>query len=152
MSFKGRGTGRLGSWVGILERFPQFGGRGNRIGTIEDRINGCMERSMNGRKLAVASDKMEAIVAYMDWLGEGLPANKKNEYKGYPSIKLPDVAVDLTRGKQVFEKECVVCHAADGQGIAKPTGEGYTYPPLWGKDSYNDGAGMTRDHDCRQNS
>lgn len=71
-----------GSWVGILERFPQFGGRGNRIGTIEDRINGCMERSMNGRKLAVASDKMEAIVAYMDWLGKDCLQIKRTSIKG----------------------------------------------------------------------
>ncbi|WP_419211975.1 c-type cytochrome [Maribacter sp. X9] len=133
-----------GSWVGVLERFPQFGGRGNRIGTIEDRINGCMERSMNGRKMPVDSDKMEAIVAYMDWLGEGLPEEKKKEYKGYPAIQLPDIAVDLEQGRLFFEKECVVCHGADGQGVKKTDGTGYTYPPLWGEDTYNDGAGMHR--------
>ena len=133
-----------GSWVGVLERFPQFGGRGNRIGTIQDRINGCMERSMNGRKMPVDSDKMQAIVAYMDWLGEGLPEDKKREYKGYPAIHLPDSAVDLEQGRLVFEKECVVCHGLDGQGVKKPDGAGYTYPPLWGTDTYNDGAGMHR--------
>jgi len=40
------------SWIGILDRFPQFRGRENKIGTIEERINGCMERSMNGIKLS----------------------------------------------------------------------------------------------------
>lgn len=133
-----------GSWVGVLERFPQFGGRGNRIGTIEDRINGCMERSMNGKKMPVDSDKMEAIVAYMNWLGEGLPEDKKKEYKGYPAIQIPDVAVDMEKGKLVFEKECVLCHGVNGQGVKKPDGAGYTYPPLWGEDTYNDGAGMNR--------
>ena len=132
------------SWVGILERFPQFGGRGNRIGTIEDRINGCMERSMDGKKLPLDSDKLEAIVAYMEWLSEGIPEDKKEEYKGYPKITIPDVAVDLDMGKQVFVKECVICHGADGQGIKKANSENYTYPPLWGSDSYNDGAGMNR--------
>ena len=133
-----------GSWVGVLERFPQFGGRGNRIGTIEDRINGCMERSMNGKKIPVDSEKMEAMVAYMDWLGEGLPEDKKKEYKGYPAIQIPDVAVDMEKGKLVFEKECVICHGTNGQGVKKPDGIGYTYPPLWGDDTYNDGAGMNR--------
>ncbi len=133
-----------GSWVGVLERFPQFGGRGNRIGTIEDRINGCMERSMNGKKMAVDADKMEAIVAYMDWLSEDLPEDKKKEYKGYPAIQIPDAAVDMEKGKLVFEKECVLCHGANGQGVKKPDGAGYTYPPLWGADTYNDGAGMHR--------
>lgn len=133
------------SWAGILERFPQFGGRGNRIGTIEDRINGCMERSMNGTKLPPDSDKLEAIVAYMDWLGEGLPENRKKEFKGYPKIKLPTVAVDLEKGKQVYTKECLLCHGENGQGVLNTVaGYGYTYPPLWGPDSYNDGAGMYR--------
>jgi len=134
-----------GSWVGILERFPQFGGRGNKIGTIEDRINGCMERSMNGRMLPSDSDKLVAIVAYMDWLSEGLPKERKAEFKGYPKIKIPAVVVNLEIGKQVYQKECVICHGENGAGALNTTdGKGYTYPPLWGPDSYNDGAGMNR--------
>ncbi|WP_405382853.1 c-type cytochrome [Maribacter sp. LLG6340-A2] len=134
-----------GSWVGILERFPQFGGRGNKIGTIEDRINGCMERSMNGRMLPQDSDKLVAIVAYMDWLSEGLPKERKAEFKGYPKIKIPAVAVNLEKGKQVYQKECVICHGENGAGVLNAVdGKSYTYPPLWGPDSYNDGAGMNR--------
>ena len=134
-----------GSWVGVIERFPQFGGRGNKIGTIEDRINGCMERSMNGKMLPIDSDKMEAIVAYMDWLGEDLPANRKAEFKGYPKIKIPNVAVNLENGKQVYKKECVICHGENGGGVLNAAdGKSYTYPPLWGADSFNDGAGMHR--------
>ncbi|WP_036155413.1 c-type cytochrome [Maribacter forsetii] len=134
-----------GSWVGILERFPQFGGRGNKVGTIEDRINGCMERSMNGRMLPADSDKLVAIVAYMDWLSEGLPEDRKAEFKGYPKIKIPDEKVDLAKGKQVYTKECVICHGENGAGVLSlEDNSGYTYPPLWGEDSYNDGAGMNR--------
>jgi len=133
-----------GSWVGVVERFPQFRGRENQIGTIQERINGCMERSMNGKKLPLDSDKMKSIVAYMDWLSEGIPEYKKKEFKGYPKITIPAVAVNMEKGKQVFVKECVVCHGTNGQGLKKPDNIGYTYPPLWGPDSYNDGAGMTR--------
>ncbi|HDZ03472.1 hypothetical protein LCGC14_0417410 [marine sediment metagenome] len=134
-----------GSWVGILERFPQFGGRGNREGTIQDRINGCMERSMNGKMLPVDSDKMTAIVAYMNWLGEDVPEHRKAEFKGYPKIKIPNVAVDLDRGKGVYNKECVICHGENGAGVLNPIdSKSYTYPPLWGPDSFNDGAGMNR--------
>ncbi|WP_159301512.1 c-type cytochrome [Maribacter litoralis] len=134
-----------GSWVGILERFPQFGGRGNKIGTIEDRINGCMERSMNGKMLPVDSDQMKAIVAYMNWLSEDVPDNRKAEFKGYPKIKIPAVAVDLEKGSQVYQKECIICHGENGAGVLNAVdGKSYTYPPLWGPDSYNDGAGMNR--------
>lgn len=133
------------SWVGVTERFPQFGGRSNKIGTIEDRINGCMERSMNGKKLPVDSKPMQAIVAYMNWLGEGLPEEMKAEYHGYPNIKIPEIAVDLEKGKILYSKECALCHGQDGQGVKKTNNaKGYQYPPLWGPDSYNDGAGMNR--------
>ena len=51
------------SWVGVANRFPQFRGRENKIGTLEERINGCMERSMNGKALPVESKEMSAMVA-----------------------------------------------------------------------------------------
>ena len=134
-----------GSWVGVTDRFPQFGGRGNKIGTIEDRVNGCLERSMNGKKMPVDSKPMKAIVAYMEWLSEDVPKEKEAEYKGYPSIKLPDVAANVTIGKDVYNNQCMVCHGESGEGQrAADIAQGYLYPPLWGEDSYNHGAGMHR--------
>jgi thiosulfate dehydrogenase len=41
----------------------------------------------------------------------------------------------------------VTCHQANGQGLRRGRagdGQGYLYPPLWGPDSFNDGAGMHR--------
>lgn len=133
------------SWVGIIDRFPQFGGRSNTIGTIEDRINGCIERSMNGKKIPSESSEIKAIVAYMKWLGEGLPEERKKEFKGYASIQIPDTAVNLEKGKIVYTQECALCHRENGEGIRHiDASKGYQYPPLWGADSYNDGAGMNR--------
>lgn len=133
------------SWVGVVERFPQFGGRSNKSGTIEDRINGCMERSMNGKKLPLDSKPMKAIVAYMAWLGEDLPEERKKEFTGYAKIKIPATAVDLDKGKALYLKEYALCHAENGQGVRMAiAAKGYQYPPLWGEDSYNNGAGMHR--------
>lgn len=134
-----------GSWVGVVDRFPQFRGRSNAEGTIEDRINGCMQRSMNGEKLPVDSKPMQAIVAYMTWLGEDLPKEKEKYYKGYVKLEIPEAAVDLEQGKIVYTNQCVRCHGEDGQGQKKSASEGgYVYPPLWGDDSFNNGAGMHR--------
>ena len=133
------------SWVGVTNRFPQFRGRENKIGTIEDRINGCMERSMNGKKLPNDSKQMEAIVAYMEWLSEDVPESREKEYKGFPSLKIPEVAANPALGKAIYIQECEICHGDNGQGIwLSDSTKGYQYPPLWGKDSYNHGAGMNR--------
>jgi thiosulfate dehydrogenase len=133
------------SWIGILDRFPQFRGRENKIGSIEDRINGCMERSMNGKKLPDESQQMAAIVAYMEWISTSVPTLNTKDFKGYPSIKIPEMAVDLSIGKTIYLRECALCHGIEGKGIRyADEKKGYQYPPLWGDDSYNDGAGMHR--------
>jgi len=43
--------------AGVWGLFPQFIARENEIRTLEERINGCMERSMNGRALPVDGPK-----------------------------------------------------------------------------------------------
>lgn len=133
------------SWIGVTDRFPQFRGRENKIGTIEERINGCMERSMNGKKLPNDSKQMEAIVAYMKWLSEDVPEERVKEFKGFPNLNLPQIAANPVLGKAIYIKECQVCHGANGEGVwLADSTKGYQYPPLWGNDSYNDGAGMNR--------
>lgn len=133
------------SWIGIRKRFPQYGGRADKIGTLEDRINGCMERSMNGKKLPEKSEQMEAILAYMSWLSSDFPKVNEIDFEGYPTIEIPGFAVNLEQGKSIYQKECALCHGTDGEGVRYLDSEmGYQYPPLWGEDSYNNGAGMHR--------
>jgi thiosulfate dehydrogenase len=38
----------------------------------------------------------------------------------------------------------VVCHGKNGEGLFAASGLEYTYPPLWGPHSYNNGAGLYR--------
>lgn len=134
-------------YIGLDARFPQYRGRENTIGTLQERVNGCMERSMNGRKLPVSSKEMKAIVAYMEWVSRDIPGGKVIEGRGYPEIEIPNRKANLEHGKQVFTTYCASCHQQDGSGLrADQPGEtlGYTYPPLWGDDSFNNGAGMHR--------
>ncbi|WP_242203565.1 c-type cytochrome [Aestuariivivens insulae] len=130
--------------IGIIQRFPQFRGRENKIGTIAERINGCMERSMNGKALPEDSKEMKAIIAYLNWLSRYAPKDGKIKGNGFLKIKIPNRAVDLDHGKAVFTKHCIVCHGEDGQGVMAADGYAYEYPPLWGENSFNHGAGMTR--------
>ncbi len=134
-----------GSWAGVTQRYPSFRGRSNAMGSIQDRINGCMERSMNGEKLDIDSREMRAMVAYMDWLSEGIPEDEVENVSGYTNLEPPNMAVDLGKGQQIFTTHCIECHQEDGQGLKhEDFKDGYVYPPLWGDDTFNDGAGMNR--------
>jgi len=130
--------------TGIWGQFPQYRGREGGVATLEDRINGCMQRSMNGRPLPLESHEMKAFAAYMRWLSTGIPAGASLIGAGTLRIKQPTRAADPSRGAAVYANVCGVCHGTDGVGQRAAHGAGYQIPPLWGPDSYNDGAGMNR--------
>lgn len=142
----GRQANAMG-YVGITARFPQFRPRENSQQSLADRINGCFSRSLNGRDLPQNSREMQAILAYMNWLSQDYPKGSKVQGQGVPEIELPNRAADPVRGQKIFSSRCTACHQANGQGLrANPNqpSAGYLYPPLWGPDSFNTGAGMHR--------
>lgn len=130
--------------------FPQYIARENEVRTLEERINGCMERSMNGRALPLGGPEMKAMLSYVRFISGGEAVGKAVDGRGAPLLALPAKAADPVHGRQVFSQTCAVCHGADGQGQrleaaeAKAAGRRYLFPPLWGPDSFNDGAGMNR--------
>jgi len=132
------------SWVGVTKRFPHFKGRSNDTISIQQRINGCMTRSMNGKELPENTGEMKAIVAYMEWLSKDTEQGNKIKGKGFLKTEIPNRAVDLQAGQSIFESQCVACHNVTGLGAFNQELGKYTYPPLWGDDSYNNGAGMAR--------
>ncbi len=134
-------------FVGVFADFPQYRPREDMVGTIEDRINGCMERSMNGRPMPLDSEPMRAMTAYLQFLSRGVPVGTQLAGRGTPNLKPLARAADPERGRAVFAQSCASCHGADGLGVRKGKagdGEGYAFPPVWGPDSYNSGAGMYR--------
>ena len=143
------GTARFGlPLVGIWSLYPAFSARVGAMQTMADRVNDCMLRSMNGRPLPEDSREMKAIEAYIRFLQSDQPDGVAPVGRGAPKLPLPTTAVDPARGKVVYQQVCAACHRADGQGIryspldAQDKQQRYLFPPLWGADSYNDGAGM----------
>jgi len=130
--------------MGVWGQFPQYRGREGEIGTLEERINGCLERSMNGHVMPLDGAEMKAYLAYMKWLSNGIPDGARLIGTGSKSIKEPGRAADLRNGAKVFAETCATCHGKDGLGQRAEDGKGYRYPPLVGPDSFNNGAGMTR--------
>src|SRR5215471_1167597 len=130
--------------IGIWGQFPQYRGREGTVVTLEDRINGCIERSMNGRALPLESKEMKAFSSYFRWPSTGVPDGAKLKGAGTLRIKEPTRAADLGRGAQTYAQVCAACHGPDGLGLRAQSGSGYQFPPLWGPDSFNNGAGMSR--------
>ena len=124
-------------WVGSYARFPQYRARSGKIDLIEDRINDCFERSMNGKALARSGRDMADLVAYLAFLSHGVTVAPPAQAPGARLQKWAAFAAAPAAGARLFAAVCAKCHAADGGGTAGA-------PPLWGPASYNVGAGMTR--------
>jgi len=131
-----------------MTKYPRISPRSNGNETIQDRINGCMTRSMNGHTLKEDSPEMIAMVSYVRFLSEQDAAMGAGQKKAHepPAFKTPNRKADLEAGAQVFEKRCAACHGKDGGGLpaSKNLTEGFVFPPLWGDNSFNEGAGLHR--------
>lgn len=123
------------SLVGVYARFPQYRARSGHVDLLEDRINDCFERSMNGRALSHTSADMRDMVNYMAFLSRGVPAGSRVEGQGVPALE--PLKGDSAAGRAQFATTCSPCHGANGEGTAAG-------PPVWGTHSFNIGAGMAR--------
>jgi len=142
------GTKKFGLPIyGLAFDFPRYSARTGAEISIEDRINSCMTRSMNGRPLPVQSPDMQALAAYVNFLSTGVTPGEQIPGHGAGAIPNLDRAADPKHGKLVYARACLDCHNTNGSGIARSPQAlslGYAVPPLWGADSFNDGAGMAR--------
>lgn len=134
-------------WTGVTASFPQYRAREDDISTVEERVNGCMQRSMNGKPLSLDSREMKAFTTYIAFLSQGIPVGATLKGAATVQSKMPNRRADPVIGASVYAAKCAVCHGVDGQGQRvgqKGDAQGYAFPPLWGPDSFNTGAGMNR--------
>lgn len=128
----------------VASTYPKLRARSGHIESIERRVNDCFERSLNGKALDSMSKEMRAIVAYIKWLGKEVPKGTKPKGSGIREPAYLLRAADPVRGKLVYTSVCATCHGSNGEGQPMPDLLGYIYPPLWGNNSYNNGAGLYR--------
>lgn len=124
------------SFIGLSVQYPEYRARVGRKITLAERINECFERSLNGKPLPSDSSKLQAVIAYIEWLSQHVPRGSQVAWRGVPrisSMRTPD----RVKGKAVFGKKCFFCHGTDGQGTMAG-------PPVWGPGSYSIGAEMAR--------
>ncbi len=139
------GTAVFGNNYGsVASLYPKFRPRSGGIENIHKRVNDCIERSLNGKALDTTVKEMQAIVAYINFLGTNVDKGKKAEGSGLKDLAFLDRAAHPDSGQMVYTAKCQVCHQANGEGLLNPSKTEYTNPPLWGGHSYNDGAGLYR--------
>jgi thiosulfate dehydrogenase len=137
--------------VNVAGMFPEYNRRSGRLYSLGDRVVDCFLRSENATGAAEAdpptttSAEVLAISAYITWLARGSEVGNNPPWRGQntiPASKLiPVDKLDTQKGEALFKEHCTNCHGEDGQGVAigdKKPG------PLWGPDSWNDGAGAAR--------
>lgn len=146
--------------VAVAAMFPEYNRRSGRLYSLTDRIVDCFWRSENATGAVGASDRgsvdgerlpsptskeVLAIAAYITWLAKGSTVGKNPAWRGQntitPAALIPVAQIDRHKGEAIFLERCTSCHGQDGQGVAvgdKKPG------PLWGADSWNDGAGAAR--------
>jgi thiosulfate dehydrogenase len=132
------------NYSGVFSNYPIFRERSGTIETIYKRVNDCLERSLNGRSLDTTSREMQALAAYINWLGKTVPKNIKPAGAGIRNIVFLDRAADPDKGKTIYIAKCQRCHGIQGEGLLNLDSSQYTYPPLWGKNSYTTAAGLYR--------
>ena len=149
--------------VGVGNVFPEYNKRAGRMFTLEERIVGCFMRSINatgsryrnvtvhheneleGATLSAESEEVEDLAAYIRWLSWNREIDSTLPWRGHNQLPasslLTPEKMNPKLGRQLFHEKCANCHGADGQGVYV----GDKRPgPLWGPNSWNDGAGAAR--------
>ncbi len=132
------------NYSSVASTYPKLRARSGTMENIYKRVNDCFERSLNGKSLDTMSNEMNAITAYIQFLGSNVEKGKKAEGAGFKELAFLDRASDPEVGKVIYRAKCQSCHSANGEGVLLDSKKEYQYPPLWGANSYNDGAGLYR--------
>ncbi len=127
--------------------YPAYSARTDAAISIFDRVNQCLKRSMNGQPMPESARPMQAILTYLRVLSTNIPAGGTIIGAAAGTMVELDRPADPARGAGIYARQCAQCHRRDGLGVRRNAvlpEMGYAVPPLWGPDSFNDGAGAAR--------
>jgi len=147
----------IGTLIGTAVAFPAYSSREKTVQSLQDRINNCFMRSLNGKRPIVDDKASMAMAAYVTWLSTGIPIKQDSKrpcsifissfwakvQKKFVKIQKKATHKNYLNGQKIFLDKCAVCHEPNGNGNAN-------YPALWGRNekgqwlSYNAGAGLSK--------
>jgi len=152
----GTGLG-IGTFIGTATAFPAYSKREKTVQSLQDRINNCFMRSMNGKRPIIDTEASMAMATYITWLSDGMEMHMESKRpcspltsskwaknaKKFAGIQKKATHANYVNGQKLFETKCAACHGKNGAGVG-------AFPPLWGKNAkgewlaYNTGAGMSK--------
>ncbi|WP_418317977.1 c-type cytochrome [Piscinibacter sakaiensis] len=129
-------------WAAFVS-YPAYRSKNQHVNTLAERIQGCFTYSMNGKAPPLGDPVLVALQSYFQWLATGAEVGSKMMGSGYPKLDQPEREPDYFEGQKVYAQNCALCHGANGEGQRSSDGK-QVFPPLWGPESFNWGAGMHR--------
>ncbi len=139
------GTATWGNNYGsVASLYPKFRARSGSIENLDKRVNDCMQRSLNGKALDTTGKEMQAITAYINFIGSNVAKGIKAAGSGLKDLAYLDRAADPAKGLIVYTAKCQSCHQAKGGGTLNADSTEFTYPALWAQNSFNMAAGLYR--------
>ncbi|MHA6860799.1 c-type cytochrome [Ralstonia pseudosolanacearum] len=130
--------------VNVVNEYPKLDIKSMKVISLETRIAGMVGKGPAGG-IPADGPEMQAILAYLKWLGRAGRPDTRMAQTGLDEVAMPNRAADAGRGERLYREQCVACHQPDGTGIKAPDfagGAGYAFPPIAGNDSYDDGGHM----------
>ncbi len=135
-------------YINTVNFYPRVMPRAGKEVDLETRINGCFQRSMNGRPLDREGREMKAMIAYMEWLRQGVAKEHRVDIVNAGPVD-ESLIPDPDNGKVIYAHKCAACHGVNGEGMRDQFGD-IIFPPLWGDESFNIGAGLARTYKAAQ--
>jgi cytochrome c len=129
--------------VNVLNDYPKLDPKSMRMISLEQRVAGMFGKGEVA--LTAQTPELQAILAYLRWLGSKAEPGQAMTGSGLKEIPLPRRAADPERGRGLFAAQCAKCHGASGEGtpaVDFASGGGYLFPPVAGDDTYDDGGHM----------
>src|SRR3569833_4456564 len=144
----GRRENSAPMWAAYVQ-YPKFRAKNNKINTLEERINGCFNYSMNaqaspaGKAPPPGDDVYKDLMTYMYWLADGAPTGEHMRRGGYIKVAQTKDGYDLKRGQAVYAQNCALCHGASGarageRGTARAPGV------TWASTSFSGGSALIK--------
>ncbi len=147
----------IGTFFGTATAFPAYSKREKTVQTLQNRINNCFMRSMNGKRPIIDTKASVAMATYITWLSTDMPIMQDakrpcsplnserwvKNIKKMTKIQKKAKHENYINGQKLYQNKCASCHGQNGEGMG-------AFPGLWGKNkegkwiSYNTGAGMSK--------